>query len=63
MGSEMCIRDSSHGNEQWRFDENGLMERREASINDVEISQAERLFLWEGQKRPDDYPGLTELGL
>mgnify|MGYP001952020623 FL=1 len=53
----------SHGNEQWRFDENGLMERREASINDVEISQAERLFLWEGQKRPDDYPGLTELGL
>ena len=39
------------------------MERREASINDVEISQAERLFLWEGQKRPDDYPGLTELGL
>ena len=53
----------SHGNEQWRFDENGLMERREASINDVAITEGERLFRWEGQKRPDDHPGLTELGL
>ena len=53
----------SHGNEQWRFDENGLMSRREASINDVPIAESERLFRWEGDRRPDDHPGLTELGL
>ena len=53
----------SHGNEQWRFDENGLMSRREASINDVPIAEGERLFRWEGDRRPDDHPGLTELGL
>lgn len=53
----------SHGNEQWEFDENGLMRRREASINDVPIAEAERKFLWEGRIRPADYPGLTALAL
>ena len=53
----------AHGNEQWEFDENGLMRRREASINDVPIAATDRKFLWEGLERPADYPGLTELGL
>jgi nuclear transport factor 2 (NTF2) superfamily protein len=53
----------SHGNEQWEFDENGLMRRREASINDVPIEESDRKFLWEGRIRPTDHPGLTELGL
>lgn len=53
----------SHGNEQWEFDDQGLMRRREASINDVRITPEERLFLWPQGRRPDDHPGLTELGL
>jgi len=54
----------AYGNEQWAFDDNGLMMRREASINDVDIDEAERLFHWpEGEPRPDDHPGLSELGL
>ncbi len=53
----------SHGNEQWEFDEEGLMRRREASINDVPISEADRLFRWTLGPRPADHPGLTELGL
>ncbi len=53
----------SHGNEQWEFDEAGLMRRREASINDVPITEADRLFHWPLGPRPDDHPGLTELGL
>ncbi len=53
----------AHGNENWEFDERGLMRRREASINDVPIQASERKFLWEPGPRPDDYPGLTELGL
>ena len=53
----------SHGNEQWEFDEYGLMRRREASINDVWTSEAERLFRWPLGRRPDDHPGLTGLGL
>lgn len=54
----------SYGNEQWEFDENGLMRRREASINDLPIKPDERKFLWEPLgPRPDDHPGLTELGL
>lgn len=53
----------SHGNEQWRFDASGLMERREASINDVPIREGDRIFLWKGPRRPDDHPGLSELGL
>ena len=53
----------SYGNEQWEFDDHGLMRRREASINDVAITQAERKFHWNPGPRPDDHPGLTELGL
>jgi uncharacterized protein len=53
----------SHGNEQWEYDELGLMRRRQASINDVPISEAERLFRWPLGRRPDDHPGLEALGL
>ncbi len=53
----------AHGNEQWEFDEHGLMRRREASINDVSIKESDRKFLWEQGPRPVDFPGLTELGL
>jgi len=53
----------SHGNEQWEFDAQGLMQRREASINDVPITEAERLFRWPLGPRPEDHAGLTELGL
>jgi len=54
----------AHGNEQWEFDQAGLMRRREASINDAPIAAAERKFLWpELGPRPADYPGLSELGL
>jgi len=53
----------SHGNEQWEFDENGLMRRRLASINDQPIKEADRRFHWPQGPRPDDHPGLTELGL
>jgi nuclear transport factor 2 (NTF2) superfamily protein len=53
----------SHGNEQWEFDEQGLMQRREASINDVPIDATARKFHWPSGARPHDHPGLTELGL
>ena len=53
----------SHGNEQWEFNEQGLMRRREASINDVRISAGDRKFTWDGDRRPDDFPGLGALGL
>ena len=53
----------SHGNEQWEFDANGLMQRREASINDVPIREEDRKFRWPLGARPADHPGLTELGL
>ena len=53
----------SHGNEQWEFDAEGLMRRREASINDVDITEAQRLFRWPLGPRPQDHPGLSELGL
>lgn len=53
----------SHGNENWQFDAEGLMEERHASINDRPISEDERLFRWPQGRRPDDHPGLTELGL
>jgi hypothetical protein len=50
----------SYGNELWWFDEDGLMRRREASINDVRISRSERRFLWPAQTpRPADHPGLV----
>jgi nuclear transport factor 2 (NTF2) superfamily protein len=53
----------AHGNEQWEFDDRGLMRRREASINDVPIAAADRLFHWPEGPRPPDHPGLMDLGL
>ncbi len=53
----------SYGNENWEFDDNGLMRRRFASINDLPIKGTERLFHWPLGRRPDDHPGLSELGL
>ena len=53
----------SYGNEQWEFAPNGLMQRRQASINDLPITAAERRFHWPLGPRPKDHPGLTELGL
>jgi nuclear transport factor 2 (NTF2) superfamily protein len=54
----------AHGNENWLFDENGLMAERHASINDVPIAEADRLFHWDRSgPRPADHPGLSELGL
>jgi nuclear transport factor 2 (NTF2) superfamily protein len=53
----------SYGNENWEFDESGLMRRRHASINDLAITEDERLFYWPQGRRPDDHPGLEDLGL
>lgn len=54
----------SYGNENWEFDEHGLMRQRHASINDIAIDAADRLFHWDRTgPRPADHPGLTELGL
>jgi uncharacterized protein len=53
----------SYGNENWEFDANGLMARRHASINDLPIAEKDRLFHWPLGRRPDDHPGLSELGL
>ena len=53
----------SYGNENWEFDESGLMRRRLASINDLPIAEAERKFHWPLGRRPDGHPGLSELGL
>jgi len=54
----------AHGNENWAFDADGYMAQRHASINDVPISDAERLFHWDAPgPRPVDHPGLTALGL
>jgi nuclear transport factor 2 (NTF2) superfamily protein len=53
----------SYGNENWEFDEHGLMQRRLASINDVPIAEAERMYRWPLGRRPDDHPGLSDLGL
>ena len=53
----------SYGNENWAFDANGLMRRRVASINDLPIRDTERMFHWPLGRRPDDHPGLGELGL
>lgn len=52
----------SYGNENWEFDENGLMRRRFASINDMPICEAERRFRWPLGRRPDDHPGLSDFG-
>lgn len=53
----------SHGNENWEFSDSGHMAVRHASINDVPISEADRKFRWPQGPRPQDHPGLTELGL
>ena len=53
----------AYGNENWVFDAKGLMKRRYASINDLEITEAQRLFHWPQGRRPDDHPGLSALGL
>ncbi|MBO6868905.1 hypothetical protein SAMN04488045_1786 [Thalassococcus halodurans] len=53
----------AHGNENWEFDSDGYMAVRHASINDVPISEEDRLFHWPQGPRPDDHPGLTALGL
>ena len=53
----------SYGNENWEFDENGLMSHRFACINDLPIAESERMFHWPQGRRPDDHPGLSMLGL
>ncbi len=53
----------SYGNENWEFDDEGLMRVRLASINDLPIKEAERKYYWPFGRRPDDHPGLSDLGL
>ena len=53
----------SYGNENWEFNEAGFMQRRFASINDLPIKAADRKFHWPLGRRPDDHPGLSDLGL
>ncbi len=53
----------SYGNENWEFDEQGLMKRRIASINDLQIAETDRKFHWPLGRRPDEHPGLSDLGL
>nr|WP_249212970.1 MULTISPECIES: nuclear transport factor 2 family protein [unclassified Tatumella] len=53
----------SYGNENWEFDNNGLMTNRYACINDMPIKESERKFHWPLGRRPDDHPELSELGL
>jgi nuclear transport factor 2 (NTF2) superfamily protein len=52
----------SYGNENWEFDEHGLMRRRFACTNDAPIREADRRFRWPLGRRPDDHPGLSDLG-
>lgn len=53
----------AYGNENWEFDKDGFMERRFASINEHPIAEADRKFRWPLGRRPDDHPGLSDLGL
>jgi nuclear transport factor 2 (NTF2) superfamily protein len=53
----------SYGNENWEFDPQGFMQRRIASINDLPIKESERKYRWPLGRRPDDHPGLSDLGL
>jgi uncharacterized protein len=53
----------AYGNENWEFDAEGLMQTRFASINEHPIAEADRKFRWPSGRRPDDHPGLSELGL
>jgi nuclear transport factor 2 (NTF2) superfamily protein len=53
----------AYGNENWEFNVEGIMHHRYASINDLQIDEADRLFHWPQGRRPDDHPGLSDLGL
>ncbi|MGW6022180.1 nuclear transport factor 2 family protein [Streptomyces sp. NPDC055099] len=53
----------SYGNENWEFDDDGLMRARHASINDLPIEESDRTYHWPLGRRPDDHPGLSDLGL
>jgi len=53
----------SYGNENWEFDADGRMRNRHASLNDVKINTTDRLYHWPLGRRPDDHPGLSDLGL
>ncbi len=53
----------SYGNENWEFDAEGYMDVRHASINDLAITEEQRLFRWPAGPRPEDHPGLSDLGL
>ena len=53
----------AYGNENWQFDAGGIMERRVASINEMPIAEPDRKFHWPLGRRPDDHPGLSDLGL
>jgi hypothetical protein len=53
----------SYGNENWEFNEQGLMFRRFACINDLPVADKDRKFFWPLGRRPDDHPGLSALGL
>jgi uncharacterized protein len=53
----------SYGNENWEFDADGLMRQRLASINDLPIAEGDRRYRWPQGRRPDDHPGLSDLGL
>jgi uncharacterized protein len=53
----------SYGNENWEFDDNGMMRLRFASINDLPIKESERKYRWPLGRRPDEHPGLSDLGL
>ncbi len=53
----------SYGNENWEFDDRGYMRRRLASINDLPIAEGERKYRWPLGRRPEDHPGLSDLGL
>ena len=53
----------AYGNENWEFNVEGIMHHRYASINDLQINEADRLFHWPQGRRPDDHPGLSDLGL
>jgi uncharacterized protein len=52
----------SYGNENWKFDRDGLMAVRHASINDLPIQEADRKYQWPLGRRPDEHPGLSDLG-
>ena len=53
----------AYGNENWEYNAEGIMHHRHASINDVRIEESDRLYRWPQGRRPDDHPGLSDLGL